>query len=428
MLLKQGSFAAYKKRNVCKGIFADCEEQIIIVRKIIEQVRSDGDQAIRELTRCYDQTDIADIAVTEEEIGEALKKVDQDFLRSLRLAKKNIEKFHQRQLANSWWDSSPGIFIGQYCRPLESIGAYIPGGTAALSSSVLMTVVPAKIAGVKKVYLCSPPHKDGSICAETLVAAHETGVTGIFKVGGAQAIAGLAYGTETIPAVHKIVGPGNIYVTLAKREVFGQVGIDMLAGPSEIVVVADQHAKPEYIAADLLSQAEHDVRSRSILITNSEQLASSVQDKLAIMLHELPRKDIAKKSLQEKGAIIIVSSLDEAIAVVNEIAPEHVELHFEHPWEYIGQIMNAGAIFVGPYTPESLGDYYAGSNHVLPTSGSARYASALGVYDFIKWSNVISYSSEALEKAASHLEKLARAEGLEAHARAALVRRKNNDT
>ncbi len=428
MLKKYDVYSDYKDKNSQKDLFSGLDEQIERVREIIHDVRCEGDEAIKKFTRLFDHVDVGDLIVSEEEIARAVKEVNPSFIESIRLAKRNIEIFHRHQLQHSWWDSGPGVVVGQCCRPLESVGAYIPGGTASLSSSVLMTVIPAKIAGVNNIYLCTPPGKDGLVNPETLVAAYETGVSRVFKVGGAQAIAAFAYGTETIPVVSKIIGPGNIYVTIAKKEVFGKVGIDMLAGPSEIVVVADDFADPEYIAADLLSQAEHDVYSRSILVTNSHNLARAVNESLGKLLMEIPRKEIAEESLLELGAIIIVSSIDEAIDVVNDIAPEHVELHIDQAWSYLDKVKNAGAIFIGPYTPESLGDYLAGSNHVLPTGGAARYASALGVYDYVKWSNILYYSSEALEEAAKHVKTLAEAEGLAAHANAALIRRKKNET
>ncbi|HSW36511.1 MAG TPA: histidinol dehydrogenase [Candidatus Limnocylindrales bacterium] len=397
------------------------------VEKIIAAVRQNGDTALKEYTRQFDLVKLDSLRVAEEELAAAVKSIEPALLEAIRRAKDNIERFHRHQISPSWWDAGPGWLVGQRCIPLQNVGIYIPGGTAAYPSSVLMTVIPARLAGVKEIYICTPPDSSGSVNPVTLAAAFEAGATAVFKVGGAQAIAALAYGTETIPAVQKIVGPGNIYVTLAKREVFGKVGIDMLAGPSEIVIVADAGANPVFVAADLLSQAEHDPLSRSLLITPSEALARLVTEQLCEQLATLPRRETAERSLREHGAIILVSDLDEAWPVVNELSPEHLELHLDDAWSYLDRIENAGAVFVGPFTPESLGDYWAGSNHVLPTGTAARYASALGVAEFVKHSHVLCYTSAALQKAAPEVMALARAEGLEAHARAVKLRRQNDD-
>jgi len=418
------SFEQYKKSHFLPS-FSDYGEEQARVQAIIADIRRHGDKALLKYTGQFDGVEPQSLQVTEEELAEAFSAVSPELMEALRGAKKNIEQFHRRQVEKEWWEKGPGWITGQRVIPLDRVGIYIPGGTAAYPSSVLMTVIPARIAGVKEIYICSPPHSDGSLNRLTLAAAKEAGATAVFKAGGAQAIAALAYGTETVPAVQKIVGPGNIYVTLAKREVFGQVGIDMLAGPSEIVIVADDQANPAYIAADLLSQAEHDPLSRSILITLSEELARRVGEHLAEQLETLPRKSTAEKSLEKQGAIILAASLEEAWAAVNELAPEHLELHVDEAWSYLDSITSAGTIFIGPYSPESLGDYWAGTNHVLPTGMSARYASALGVGDFIKKTQVISYNRGALEESAPHIAALARAEGLEAHARSVLVRRQN---
>lgn len=397
------------------------------VCRIIEAVRAGGDTALAEFTRRFDGVVPGSLRVTEEEYDAAEKAVEPFLLEALRGARENIERFHRRQLDNSWWQAGPGLMVGQRTLPLHSVGAYAPGGTAAYPSSVLMTVVPARVAGVKEITLCTPPGPGGEIHPLTLAAARHAGVTAVFKVGGAQAIAALAYGTETVPAVQKIVGPGNIFVTLAKREVFGEVGIDLLAGPSEIAVVADDEADAACIAADLLSQAEHDPLSRSILVTCSRTLVEKVNQELLEQLARLPRRETAESALRQQGAAILVPSLNDAWAVVNKLAPEHLELHITDPWSCLTAVENAGSIFLGPHTPGPLGDYWAGSNHVLPTGGSARYASPLGVSDFMKRTHILYYTSEALQDAAPYVEALARAEGLEAHARAIAIRRKGKD-
>ncbi|HOB28145.1 MAG: histidinol dehydrogenase [Dethiobacteria bacterium] len=398
------------------------------VCEILAAVRQRGDAALKELTARYDGVAPAELRVGEAEMEAAAEAVEPSLVEALRSAKENIENFHRRQVPSSWWESGPGYLVGQRRRPLRSVGAYIPGGTASYPSSVLMTVLPAQVAGVKEIYLCTPPAADGSIPALTLLAAREAGATAVFKVGGAQAVAALAYGTETVPAVSKIVGPGNLYVTLAKRELYGRVGIDLLAGPSEIVVVADAEANPAYIAADLLSQAEHDILARPLLITTSADLVRQVERELQEQLRNLPRMEIAGRSLEEQGAVLLVSTLEEAWRAVNDLAPEHLELQVADPWRYLDAIENAGAIFIGSDTPEPVGDYWAGSNHVLPTGGTARYASPLGVDNFMKSTHLLYYSAAALAGAAPQIEKLARAEGLEGHARAVAIRRQNDGT
>jgi len=426
MLIPVCSFEQYHKDHPSATLdnYRFEKEQVEI---IIEAVRRQGDAALIRYALEFDRAELTELQVSDAEFTEAARLVEPFLLEAIRGAKANIERFHRRQLEDDWWDQGPGWLAGQRVLPLKAVGAYVPGGTAAYPSSVLMTAVPARVAGVENIYICTPPDSSGSVNPLTLVAAREAGVTAVFKAGGAQAIAALAYGTETIPAVQKIVGPGNIYVTLAKKAVFGQVGIDMLAGPSEIVIVADEHANPAYIAADLLSQAEHDPLSRSILITTSETLASLVMEQLGEQLDTLPRKDIALRSLKEQGAIVLVAALADAWPVVNSLAPEHLELHLESGWQYIDLILNAGAVFVGPYTPEALGDYWAGSNHVLPTGTAARYASALGVADFTKRQHVLCFTAGELQQSAPKIAALARAEGLEAHARSVLIRRQINE-
>ncbi|MDW7728586.1 MAG: histidinol dehydrogenase [Bacillota bacterium] len=416
------SFEQYKDK-LKTSTFSDFSEEFSRVRLIIDNVRQRGDQALYEYALKFDQAKLDSLVVSKEEIKNAVAQIDPELLKTLDGAKENIELYHRRQLREDWWESGPGWLTGQRVIPLQAVGAYVPGGTAAYPSSVLMTVLPARVAGVEKIYICTPPDKHGKINPVTLAAAEIAGASAVFKIGGAQAVAALAYGTETVPRVQKIVGPGNIYVTLAKKEVFGQVGIDMLAGPSEIVIVADNGANADFIAADLLSQAEHDPLSRSILVSTSENLANRVAERLEEQILTLPRKEIAGRSLRERGGAIIVPSLEEAWPVVNEIAPEHLELHLEEAWRYLEKITSAGAIFIGSYSPEPLGDYWAGSNHVLPTGAAARYASPLGVDDYMKKSSVIYYSKDVMKSAAGSIAALARAEGLEAHARAALIRR-----
>jgi histidinol dehydrogenase len=428
MPLKIMSYEQYQRTHSSTSI-NDYVDQYREVQEIIAEVRNNGDAALKGYALQFDQARLDNILVSGEEIDAAIRSIKPELVTAIRGAKDNIEKFHLNQLENDWWETKPGWLVGQRIIPLQRIGAYIPGGTAAYPSSVLMTVIPARVAGVKEIYITTPPDSEGRVNPLTLLAAREAGATAVFKAGGAQAVAALAYGTETIPAVQKIVGPGNIYVTLAKKEVYGQVGIDMLAGPSEIVIVALDDAHPSYVAADLLSQAEHDPLSRSILITTSENLARQVNDHLREQLTTLPRREVAESSLSRQGAIIIIKALDEAWPIVNELAPEHLELQFDKSWRHLDKITSAGAVFIGSYSPEPLGDYWAGSNHVLPTGSSARYASALGVADFIKKSHVLFYEAGALDKAAPHVVALARAEGLEAHARAILVRGlKENET
>lgn len=395
------------------------------VNEIIENVRANRDAAIFDYTKRFDGADInaESILVTEDEIKEAYEKVDEKLLTVIRKALVNIRKYHEKQRQYSWFDSEEsGIILGQKVTALEKVGVYVPGGKAVYPSSVLMNIVPAKVAGVKTIVMTTPPGKDGKVNPATLVAAKEAGVDAIYKVGGAQAIAALAFGTESVPKVDKIVGPGNIYVALAKKTVFGFVSIDSIAGPSEIMVLADETANPRFVAADLLSQAEHDEMASAILVTTSRDLAEQVSKEVEGFVAQLSRKEIIQKSLDNYGYILVAESMDEAIATVNEIASEHLELVTKNPFETMTKIRNAGAIFVGEYSSEPLGDYFAGPNHVLPTNGTAKFFSPLSVDDFIKKSSIISYSREALEPIYKDIVQFAECEQLTAHANSIRVR------
>ena len=395
------------------------------VNDIIQNVRERRDEAIFEYTEKFDGAKIGkeNIRVTEEEIAEAYELVDPKLLDVIRKALVNIRDYHAKQKQYSWFDSDEsGIILGQKVTPLHTVGVYVPGGKAVYPSSVLMNVIPAKVAGVKNVIMTTPCGKDGKVYPSTLVAAKEAGVDQIYKVGGAQAIAALAFGTESIPKVDKIVGPGNIYVALAKKAVFGYVSIDSIAGPSEILVLADETANPRFVAADLLSQAEHDEMASAILVTTSEELAKKVSAEVDSFVAVLSRKEIIQKSLDQYGYILVADSLDAAIHTVNEIASEHLELVTKNPFEVMTKIRNAGAIFIGEYSSEPLGDYFAGPNHVLPTNGTAKFFSPLGVDDFIKKSSIISYSREALEPVYKDIVQFAECEKLTAHANSIRVR------
>jgi histidinol dehydrogenase len=397
---------------------AGLEEQ---VKNILAGVRERGDKALCAYTEAFDGAKLqpGQLRVSEGECEKAYSQVDAGFLRSLRFAMERIADFHKKQLPNSWFDTDKqGVFLGQLVRPLSRVGIYVPGGAAAYPSSVLMNAVPARIAGVKEIVMVTPPSADGRINVNTIVAAAEAGVTEIYKIGGAQAIAALAFGTESVKPVDKITGPGNIYVTLAKQQVYGRVDIDMLAGPSEIVVVADDTADPCHIAADLLAQAEHDYLSAALLFTPGEALANLVREEIERQLPFLSRKDIASRSLADQGAIVITGNLEKAMELANSFAPEHLELVVENPFCWLTRVQNAGAVFLGPYSPESVGDYLAGPNHILPTGGTSRFFSPLSVDTFLKKSSVISFSREALEDVGEHANRLARAEGLDAHAKA----------
>lgn len=395
------------------------------VAAIIDTVREKGDEAIFSYTRQFDGADISadNIIVTKEEIEEAYAVVDPTLLDVIRKALVNIREYHEKQRQYSWFDSKDnGIILGQKVTPLKRVGVYVPGGKAVYPSSVLMNVMPAKVAGVDEIIMTTPPGKDGKICASTLVAATEAGVDRIYKVGGAQAIAALAFGTESVPKVDKIVGPGNIYVALAKKAVFGHVSIDSIAGPSEILVLADESANPRFVAADLLSQAEHDEMASAILVTTSRELAEQVSMEVDKFVARLSRKEIIQKSLDNYGYILVASNEDEAIETANDIASEHLEIVMKDPFTVMTKIRNAGAIFLGTYSSEPLGDYFAGPNHVLPTNGTAKFFSALSVDDFIKKSSIISYSREALEPIYKDIVQFAECEQLTAHANSIRVR------
>lgn len=402
----------------------DVSDVRALVKDILQNVRRRGDEALVEYTRKFDQVELQKgaLLVSQEEMERAYDRVDADFLPVLRKAKDNICAFHEKQKEKTWIEFENGAALGQLIRPLQSVGVYVPGGSAPLSSSVLMCALPAKVAGVSRIVMATPPGKDGQVNPYTLVAAAECGITEVLRVGGAQAIGALAYGTESLERVDKIVGPGNIFVTNAKREVYGHVGIDMVAGPSEVLVLADDSANPRYVAADLLSQAEHDKLAAAMLVTDSLELAKAVQLELERQLAALPRREIAQASVENHGAILVCRSLDDCFVAANRIAPEHLELSLRDPFAWLDKVQNAGACFLGHYAPEPLGDYFAGPNHVLPTSGTARFFSPLSVQDFIKRSSVIYYSREKLLGSARDIGRFARAEGLEAHARSALIR------
>ena len=389
------------------------------VQEIIAQVRSQGDRALFHYTRLFDKVDISSLEVTGEELEAALEQTDKALLSVLSSAAENIKAYHSRQKRTGFsFSPEPGVVLGQKIAPLEKVGIYVPGGTAAYPSTVLMTAIPAKIAGCGEIIMVSPP----DIAPEILAAAKIAGVDRIFRVGGAQAIAALAYGTESIPRVDKIVGPGNAYVAEAKRQVFGQVAIDMIAGPSEILIIADEKSSPAHIAADMLSQAEHDRLASAVLITTSRSLAEQVQKELEAQVSRLPRKEIAQASLEGQGKIILAASIPQAMEISNRLAPEHLELMVENPMDYLDAIKNAGSVFLGRYCPEPVGDYWAGPNHTLPTGGTARFSSPLSVDDFVKKSQFTAYSQEALQKAGKKIAYFAQAEGLEAHARSITIR------
>lgn len=394
-----------------------------IVADIIYNVRKNGDKAVFEYTEKFDKAKLADLAVKKEEIEEAIKLVEPKFIEILKKAAANITKFHSKQLRNSFIiNDENGIVIGQKIIPVDRAGLYVPGGTAAYPSTVLMDAIPAKIAGCKEVVMVTPPDKDGKINPAILAAAYVAGVDRIFKVGGAQAIAALAYGTQSIPKVDKIVGPGNAFVAEAKKQVFGKVSIDMIAGPSEILVVADGKSNPRYVAADLLSQAEHDKLASAVLVTDSMELALAVQSEIENQLTSLKREEIARASIENNGKIIVAENLSAVIEIANEIAPEHLELCVDNPFDYLDSIRHAGSIFMGRSCPEALGDYFAGPNHTLPTSGTAKFSSPLSVDDFIKKTQYTYYTKEALSRVAYDIAFFAENEGLTGHARSAVIR------
>ena len=398
------------------------------VSEIIKTVRAEGDAALFEYSKKFDKVELSSLEVTQEEIDKAFSIVEPEFVEILKEAKENIYAFHSRQVRNSFLiNEKDGVVIGQKVIPIEKVGLYVPGGTAAYPSSVLMNAIPAKIAGCEQIVMVTPPAKDGSVNPAILAAAKVAGVDRIFKVGGAQAVAALAYGTESIPAVDKIVGPGNAFVAEAKKQVFGKVAIDMIAGPSEILVIADEKSDPVCVAADLLSQAEHDKNATAVLVTDSAILADAVVAELEVQIPMLSRAEIARVSIDNNGKIIITESIDEAIFVANGLAPEHLELCLDEPFNYLDKIKNAGSIFMGRYCPEALGDYFAGPNHTLPTSGTARFSSPLSVDDFVKKTQFSYYTKDALERVAKKVEFFANKEGLGAHAKSAVIRFKGSE-
>ena len=400
-----------------------------IVAEIIGNVREKGDQALFAYGRKFDHAELSSLQVTQEEMDQAVAAAEPRFLQVLERAAENIRKFHRRQVRNSFLiNDEDGVVIGQKIIPIDRAGLYVPGGTAAYPSTVLMDAIPAKIAGCREVVMVTPPNQEGKVNPVILAAAHVAGVDRIFKVGGAQAIAALAYGTQTIPKVDKIVGPGNAFVAEAKKQVYGQVSIDMIAGPSEILIVADGKSNARVVAADLLSQAEHDKMAAAILITDSQELAEAVQAELEAQIPLLDRAEIARASIDHNGKVIVTEDLNRAIAIANEIAPEHLELCVDQPFDYLDKIHHAGSVFLGRNCPEALGDYLAGANHTLPTSGTARFSSPLSVDDFIKKTQYTYYTREALEKVAEDVAYFARLEGLAGHARSALIRSEEEET
>ncbi|MBR0454538.1 MAG: histidinol dehydrogenase [Clostridia bacterium] len=398
------------------------------VSEIIKTVREKGDSALFAFCEKFDKVKLSSLEVSPEEIEAAFLAVEPEFVEILKEAKENIYAFHSRQVRNSFLiNEKDGVVIGQKVIPIEKVGLYVPGGTAAYPSSVLMNAIPAKIAGCSEIVMVTPPSADGSVNPAILAAAKVAGVDRIFKVGGAQAVAALAYGTESVPAVDKIVGPGNAFVAEAKKQVFGRVAIDMIAGPSEILVVADSTCNPVYVAADLLSQAEHDKNATAVLVTDSKELASATAEELERQLSLLSREEIARTSVENNGKIIITKDINEAIEVANALAPEHLEICVDEPFKYLDKIRHAGSVFMGKYCPEALGDYFAGPNHTLPTSGTARFSSPLSVDDFVKKTQFSYYTEDALAKVASKVEYFAKKEGLTAHARSAIIRTENKE-
>ncbi len=417
------------KQNILEGLLKrdpnNYTQYADAVQQIVDDIKEQRDEALFAYTKKFDHADInaSNIRVTREEIEEAMKLVEPGLLEVMKKSMANIREYHQRQVRQSWFDSKPdGTILGQKVTPLESVGVYVPGGKAAYPSTVLMNIIPAEVAGVERIVMVTPPGADGKVNPVTLTAAHLAGATEVYKAGGAQAVAALAFGTQSIPRVNKIVGPGNIFVALAKKAVYGHVSIDSIAGPSEILVIADETANPRYVAADLLSQAEHDELASAILVTTSMELAEAVSDQVEQFVASLSRKAILEKSLENYGYILVVDSLDEAVQTANDIASEHLEIVTRNPFEVMTRIRNAGAIFIGEYSSEPLGDYFAGPNHVLPTNGTAKFFSPLGVDDFIKKSSIIYYSKEALKKVHKDIEAFAESEHLTAHANSIRVR------
>ncbi|MGE5329167.1 MAG: histidinol dehydrogenase [Deltaproteobacteria bacterium] len=416
--------------NMLKSRNSDISEELIPkIREILEDIKKNGDEAVAKYTARFDWSEASSdkIKVTQEEIDEAYNAVGKEFIDTIKISVDRVKKFHLKQKQNSWLDTEEqGVMLGQLTRALDTVGLYVPGGKAAYPSTVIMTAVPAKSAGVKNLIITTPPGKDGKVNPAILAAANEAGVDMIYKVGGAQAIGAMAYGTQTIPQVDKIVGPGNIFVTLAKKLVYGTVDIDMIAGPSEILVIADNSAIPEYVAADLLSQAEHDEMASSILLTVSEKLAEEVNACIEKQIKELPRKEIVEKSLANFGCIALCKDIAEAIETANLVAPEHLELCIEEPNKYLGLIRNAGAIFVGNYSPEPIGDYIAGPSHVLPTAGTARFYSPLSVDHFMKKTSLIWFDEKSMHSLANHVIRFAEKEEFQAHANSLKVRVRND--
>lgn len=419
-MIKRYDLKEISKKEIVRVCAPDTSAESA-VQRIIADVKRDGDKAVRKYTELFDGK-VNELKVTEEEILAAVKRCDGYFLETLEEAKSNIEKYHSRQIRTGYEIKEGNKILGQLVTPLNRVGLYVPGGTASYPSTVLMNSVPARLAGVKEIVMTTPCGKDGAIPDPILAAAYIGGVTAIFKVGGAQAIAALAYGTETVPKVDKIVGPGNIYVATAKRAVFGQVDIDMIAGPSEILIIADKDADPIFVAADMLSQAEHDKNASAVLITDSISLADRVTEELYRQLNLLPRKEIALTSIENNGKIIIAEDLNEAVETANAIAPEHLELSVAEPFELLKKVKNAGSIFLGSYSPEPLGDYFAGTNHTLPTGGTAKFSSPLSVDDFVKKASYIYYDRDSLNAVAERIADFAEREGLHAHANAVRVR------
>lgn len=417
------SFDAVQPEEILnRDIRAEADVEAV-VDGIIADVRARGDEALREYAKKFDGAELDNLLVTKAEIDEAFAAVGEDFLTTLRMAAANIRAFHEHQVHKDFViNDTPGVVLGQKYTPIEKAGVYVPGGTAAYPSTVLMDVIPAKVAGVREIVMTTPAGKDGKVNPNILAAAAVAGIDKIVKSGGAQAVAALAYGTESVPAVDKIVGPGNIYVATAKRKVFGKVGIDMIAGPSEILVLADGGCNPAWVAADLLSQAEHDKLATAVLVTDSMDLAKAVQAELEVQIPQLPRAAIARESIDTNGKIIVTDDLTKAVEAANLIAPEHLELCVEDPFALLGQIRNAGSIFMGRNVPEALGDYFAGPNHTLPTSGTARFSSPLGVDDFVKKSSFLYYTREALGQVQSRIADFAEREGLHAHAKSVTIR------
>ncbi len=417
------SFDAVRPEEILnRDIRAEADVEAV-VDGIIADVRTRGDEALRDYAKKFDGADLDSLLVTKEEIDEAFAAVGEDFLTTLRMAAANIRAFHEHQVHKDFViNDTPGVVLGQKYTPIEKAGVYVPGGTAAYPSTVLMDVIPAKVAGVKEIVMTTPAGKDGKVNPNILAAAAVAGIDKIVKSGGAQAMAALAYGTETVPAVDKIVGPGNIYVATAKRKVFGKVGIDMIAGPSEILVLADGGCNPTWVAADLLSQAEHDKLATAVLVTDSMDLAKAVQAELEVQIPQLPRAAIARESIDTNSKIIVTDDLTKAVEAANLIAPEHLELCVEDPFALLGQIRNAGSIFMGRNVPEALGDYFAGPNHTLPTSGTARFSSPLSVDDFVKKSSFLYYTRDALADVKDRIADFAEREGLHAHAKSVTIR------